>query len=149
MNALRRTTIALFCAAAALALANWALFVNHPTDEPAAEGQALSGWQRWQALDPAERVSCVQRYQAVNRRADARKTWRHAREFGRFSAAEQDRLRDVLGVLRDTLDQQPPTRRRDLLRAPARVRAYEVYRALLAEDPARVAQLRSTWTKSP
>ena len=149
MKALQRVTIALYCAAVVLAAVNLVLFVNRPADDPATGGENLSGWERWRAMDSGQRVACVRRYQAISRRADARATWRHAREFGRLAEADQDRVREVLAVLRDTLDRQPPTRRRDLLGAPARVRAYEAYLALLAEDPGRVAQLRDAWAGLP
>lgn len=149
MNTLHRATIALLCAALALAVANIVVFAQRPSSAPATDGQNLSTWQRWQALTPAQRVACVQRYQAVSRRAEARPTWRRVREFRRLPPAAQDRLREGLAVLRETLERQPPSRRRELLRLPARVRAYEIYRILVGEDPARVAQLRAAWSVVP
>lgn len=98
-------------------------------------------WTRWQQMPMEDRRAAIERYQAVARRADATQILRNAQEFAQLPAEEQERLRALEGLIRETLEEQPPAARRHFLRSAPRARAYLVYQAVVADLPKWIRQL--------
>lgn len=138
----RTVNVMLLTASVVLALLNILVF-THGRGGRAAHSDPPAASDRWQALTPAGRLECVQRYQALARRPDARTVLRQACEFSEMPSEEQDRLRAISQLLERVLDRQSPAGRRELLRLSPRARAYFVYREVVAELPAWLAQYAS------
>ncbi len=131
-NALRTT---LTVTALGLALVNLAVFsgvVGGPPDFDV----STPALQTWHQLSEMQQVAFAEQYQRLVRRADTSDVFRHAREFAGLAADDRERLREYNQLMLATLNAQPPTRRRELLRASPDVRAYFVYKAVRAESGA-------------
>mgnify|MGYP000195901755 CR=1 FL=1 len=98
-------------------------------------------WQRWRALPTEQRWELIRRYQELLRQTDLATAWRHAQQFRELPPIRQNYLRELYEVMRETLDRQPVSRRRELLRAAPRARAFYLYQILVSEEPARLAEL--------
>jgi hypothetical protein len=107
---------------------------------PAGE-EVDSVWTRWQRMPAEDRRAAIERYQTVARRPDATQLLRNAHEFAMLPAEEQERLRALEGLIRETLEEQPPAARRHFLRSAPRARAYLVYQAVVADLPKWIRQL--------
>ena len=138
----RTLNIMLLTAIVVLALLNVVVFAQgrHQAEHPPA---VQSDSARWAALSQAQRFECVQRYQALVRRPDGQTALGQAREFAGLSAEEQVRRRGLHEILQTVLDRQSPAERRELLRLPARARAYFVYRAMVADLPEWLSKLQA------
>jgi len=139
---LRTGIVILVVAAIVLASANLLVLYRHCNpDVPAIDPATPRG--RWQALSADQQRGYARQYQALARRGTLRATLLRARQFGQLSADRQQYLRGLHAVLQDTLGNQPPSQRRELLRSSPSARAFFVYQALLVDDPERLAALRS------
>ncbi|MCK4342103.1 MAG: hypothetical protein KAY37_10320 [Phycisphaerae bacterium] len=134
--------VILVIAIVALSAANTAVFLQGRRASAPAATQPADAGERWLAFSTAERVAYVKQYQELAQREDTGLVLRRARRFAQLRPAEQERLRDVLRLLHETLDKQPPGKRSDWLRSSEQTRAFLVYRALLADEPERIKALR-------
>ena len=147
MTVLRHGTAILVTIAALLGAANVLVFVQARRDAGPPTQRPATAWERWLASSPAERLAAVRHYQEIAQREDADIVLRRAHQFARLAPERKQRLRDVLGILQETLDAQPPAQRGDWLRSSEQVRAFLAYRVLLTEQPQRLAELRAEWSR--
>lgn len=138
---LRLSAVILWTLATALVIANAVLFTYARGTTRSGSTDAPTAWERWQALSDAQRHEYLRSYESLAQRADARTILSEARQFGQLPPQRQALLRDLSRALTDTLDRQPPSRRRDWLRAPPRACAYLVFQAMATDDPQRLTGL--------
>ncbi len=138
---LRKTRIILLILAAALAVANSAVFIHSRATGQSAASAKHANWHQWRALTRSEQLEYVHLFQGLAQRAEAGAILSSARKFAAHSSRRQQSLRELQRVQQEVLEQLPPPRRRDLRRATPEHRAFFIFQELLSKDPRRLAEL--------
>lgn len=100
-------------------------------------------WERWQALSTAEQGRCVQAFQEIERREDAKQAFANAQAFALLASPAQEQLCQLRNALYELEKKQLPEQRRLLMGLPPGARILRLHRLLEAQD-ASAAQTRGT-----